>query len=138
MLEEEAHRESGQGESSASFEERMPPLGVNVEDSSDEDDAQHFLLDELADVPQESFPDVSPIDSSARDIEEKQLDELHEGELPNTGLFGNGDRAELCEGLYQSSFNPVVEKDTPEIVPLEKEFEVEECITGNEPLDDDC
>ena len=64
----------------------MPPLGINVEDSSDEDDAQHFSLDEpaAADVPQESFPDVSPPDSSARDVEEKQLDELYgEGELPN-------------------------------------------------------
>ena len=58
---------------------------MNVEDSGDEDDVQHFSLDELAeaDVPQKSLPDVSPIDSSARDIEKKQVDELHdEGELP--------------------------------------------------------
>ena len=32
----------------------------------------------------------------------------------------------------------MVEKDTPEIVPLEKEFEVEEYIMGSELLDDDC
>ena len=42
----------------------MPPLGVNVEDSSDENDAHKLSLDELAvaDIPQESFPDVSQID----------------------------------------------------------------------------
>ena len=61
-----------------------------------------------------------------------------EGELPNTGLFGRENHAELCEGLCQSSFDPVVEKDAPEIVPLGKEFEVEECMVGSEPLDDDC
>ena len=130
-----------QGESSAGFEERMPPLGVNVEDCRDEDDAQHFSLDELAvaDAPQKSLPDVSPIDSLERDIEEKQVDELHdEGELPNTGLVSNETRAELYEGLRQSSFNPVVEKDASEIVPLEREFKVEKCVMGNEPLDDDC
>ena len=69
----------------------MPPLGVNVEDSGDEDDAQNFSLEEfaVADVPRESSPDVRPIDSSSREIEEKQVDELHdEGELRNTG-FGN-------------------------------------------------
>ena len=66
------------------------------------------------------------------------MDELHgEGELPNTGLVGNETRAELYEGVCQSSFNPVVEKDTPEIVPLEREFEFEECLVGSEPLDDD-
>ena len=32
----------------------------------------------------------------------------------------------------------MVKKDAPELVPLEKEFEVEECIMGSEPLDDDC
>ena len=57
-----------------------------------------------------------------------------EGEFPNAGLFGNENRAELYEGLCQSSFNPVAEKNTPEIVPLKKEFEVEECIMGHEPL----
>ena len=65
----------------------MPPHGVNVEDSGDEDDAQKFSLDELtiADVPQESLPDVRSMDSSGRDVEEKQVDELHdEGELSNT------------------------------------------------------
>ena len=98
LVEQEAHLEMNQSEPSASFEEKMPPLGVNVEDSGDEDDVQHFSLDELAvaDVPQESFPAVSPIDSSERDIEEKQLDELHdEGELPSTGLFSNENHVEL-------------------------------------------
>ena len=52
-VEQEAHIESNKSESSASFEEKMPPLGVNVEDSSGEHDVQHFSLDELAvsDVP---------------------------------------------------------------------------------------
>ena len=51
LVEQEAHLESSQGESSAGFEEKMPTLDVNVEDSND---AQHFSLDELAvaDVPQ--------------------------------------------------------------------------------------
>jgi len=77
LVEQEAHLETNQRKSSAGFEEKMPPLGVNVEDSGDEDDVQHFSLDELAvaDVPQESFPAVRPIDSSERDIEEKQVDE---------------------------------------------------------------
>ena len=32
----------------------------------------------------------------------------------------------------------MVEKDTPEIVPLERKFKVEQCVLGNEPLHDDC
>ena len=32
----------------------------------------------------------------------------------------------------------MVEKDAPEIVPPEKQFEVEECVVGSEPLDNDC
>ena len=67
------------------------------------------------------------------------MDELHgEGELPNTGLVGNETRAELYEGVCQSSFNPVVEKDTPEIVPLVMGFKLEEYVVGHEPLHDDC
>ena len=44
LVEQEAHLESNQGESSASFEEMMPPLSATVEDSSDEDDAQNFFI----------------------------------------------------------------------------------------------
>ena len=73
-----------------------------------------FLLDELAvaDISQESLPDVRPMDSSSIDIEEKQVDEVHdEGELWNTGVVGNESHAELYEGCCQSSIEPVVEKD---------------------------
>ena len=66
------------------------------------------------------------------------MDELHdEGELLNTGFVGNENHAEHCEGLCQSSFDPVVENDALEIVPLEREVEVEESVMGNEPLDND-
>ena len=44
----------------------------------------------------------------------------------------------MYEGLYQSCFDPVVEKDASDVVPLEKEFEVEACAMKSEPLDDDC
>ena len=36
LVEQEAHLKTNQSESSASFEEKTPPLGVNVEDSGDE------------------------------------------------------------------------------------------------------
>ena len=47
FVEQETHLETNQSELSAGFEEKMPPLGTNVEDSGDEDDAQNFSLDEL-------------------------------------------------------------------------------------------
>ena len=50
----------------------------------------------MADVPQEFLLDDRRIDSSARDIEEKKVDEVHdEDELPSTGLVGRGTCAEL-------------------------------------------
>ena len=44
LVEREAHLELSQGESSVSFEEKMPPLGMNVEDSSDEGELPHAEL----------------------------------------------------------------------------------------------
>uniref|UniRef100_UPI00358FDE07 tudor domain-containing protein 15 n=1 Tax=Myxine glutinosa TaxID=7769 RepID=UPI00358FDE07 len=136
---------STKSDSSARYEEKMLTFDLNVEDSC-EDEAQHLSLDEMtvAEVPQENLQDVGPTDTPTRDIEGKQLalmlirshgeqlDELQEEiEFPISGLFGNEDSAENGQGLC-----PVVEKDTPEIVSLDNEFEAEECIMGNEPLGD--